>query len=431
MNTKSEATRTLSGVGLGRPKARESDMTRWKMQPGQQGQKRALQQDQGNTQQPPTKKRRQGVAPPPAAPVLGMGGLQLAVGGQYRFVQFLHNLTDDTVDFADHTGQLTQINGTLCVFSVGPAGMITVPAQDVISAVPPLTWPVLQLNIAPFTCKIIAMAQQEGLVAKAATYGISFNQLLSMVIELDLTQNADDDEIYQAIVLGSVSALAPDMHTPSCYNAANVLYNLLAANPLPNLPDSIGTLMPASINGASSAAGFQGREKPTGNDPHFTNNLTLACTGLCTALTAAAGGNASWVFGVNFGIHGFVIAVTGQTAELLQSFAGDGGEMLMGFLEGTLKYGRSYSIAQLTSLLQEMIVEGAEDSDPGALRAQSIFFGGHADDPNDGGLTEAPLRWVACQMKADAAINQALIAWIRAGIGFYDDVKTAKDRLAQ
>ncbi|NUS42165.1 MAG: hypothetical protein HOQ24_00475 [Mycobacteriaceae bacterium] len=357
-----------------------------------------------------------------------MCGLVLVIGQQYRFAEFVENQDEDTVEFLDHTGQLTQINDTTCTFAVGGGAPIAVSAADVISIVPQLTWPTLQPALAPITCMIIAAGQQEGLVAKAAGYGISFNQLLSMIIELDLTQNTGDTEVYQAIVEASVSSLTLGSHTPSCYNAATVLYNMLALNPLPSLPNSTGALVPATINGAANAAGFQGREKPAADDPHFTQNLTVACKGLCAALTTAAGTNVRWVFGVNFGIHGFVIAVTGDKAELLQSFAGAEGEMLMGFLEKTLTHGRYYTIAQLTSLLLEMVVEGAEDHDPGALRAQSIFFGGRADDPGDAGLPVAPLRWVSFQLKLDAAIDQALIAWIRAGIRFYDDVKALKDK---
>ncbi len=349
----------------------------------------------------------------------------MVVGQTYRFVRFVHDEQEDTVEFTDHTGPLTQVQDDLCTLQDPTDGVVTVPTADVVSLVPPLLWPTLQVQLAPVTCMVIGCGQRLLLAAKATAYGIGFNQLLSMVIEVDLTQNSDDDDdVYQEIVQGSVPSLAAGSHEPSCYNAATVIYNLLAAAPLPSIPGDRGALGPASISGAKTAAGFQGREKPAADDGQSTIQLTTACDGLAAALTTAAGTGNRWVFGINFGIHGFVIAVSGATAEILQSFAGDNGEMLMSFLEKTLTHGRVYTVGQLIGLFYEMIEEGDEDADPGALRAQSILFGGRADE----GLTLAPFRWVACQMKTDQAIQQALTAWIQGGISFYDDVKAAKDK---
>jgi hypothetical protein len=372
------------------------------------------------------------------------------VGQTYRYIKFGDD--PEKVTNEDLVDIVTSVEDDLCVFQ----SKDEIPVVDVLNLVP--ANPDERLACAPITRRLLTLATDLGLHQRAAKYGISFNQLLSMVIELDTAGLPKPGTLArkESLQAAATWSLKKDGHEPSCYNAATILYNLLSVRPLGSVRQGRQDVA-LTINGAPDSAGFNGRKTPdpTQRFPGHHAELQLACTGLRKAMLAAAERAQRRVFGVNFGIHGFVIVVTEAYAEVLQSFAGKDGDMLANYLDLVKTRGHIYTAEALAGFLAEMVVENEDDDQEGigAERAQRILFGGRADDPvidpvataalasakkkrEDAGdeeassedevvhcprLEHAPFRWVECDLKGDAEIDEAITSWITVALAFYEE----------
>ncbi len=129
----------------------------------------------------------------------------------------------------------------------------------------------------------------------------------------------------------------------ACYNTAEILFSQLHA-------------------GLSS-----GEYGATPGDQQSIGNVINV---LCSSITANKDGRA--IYRIKCGIHGFTILVRHQRAELLQSFAGNSGEMLT----TSLKQGKTFSLGDICSLLTTMVC----DNEVRRAQAQEKLFNGSIED---------------------------------------------------
>jgi hypothetical protein len=265
----------------------------------------------------------------------------------------------------------SQAGGTFYIQSVGGEwNRVAVEVEPIEAAVEEEAEAEGEKEVPGTVAKIIRDVAEKCKINPSTSAG---NILLSLMIE------TTEQELANLQVTGKLKEYLGNWAAfTACFNTADLLYGLL------HQEDA------------------QAEVSATQNDAVSIGNV---CRQLCEAISVD---NAiSMIYRIKFGIHGFTILVRGGSAELLQSFAGEGsGESLATSVVADKRFSKPQIAESLTAAL-------TSNKKPTRNAAQNTLFGGTIDE---GKWPDVPFSWKSGKLLSHAEIIKAITNRIQANL---------------